>query len=97
MKKLLELIKIYKVQLLITFLVIFFFKSCINSHKVDKLEKIEKQNKESIDSLKNALKTEKIKIHSFYDNWITNKDRGPQLMELHMVVKDNLKKEQENK
>lgn len=97
MKKLFELIRTYKIQLLTIFLVIFFFKSCINSRKVEKLEKIEKQNKESIDSLKNTLKTEKIKIHSFYDNWITNKDRGPQLMELHLIVKENLKKEQENK
>jgi hypothetical protein len=33
----------------------------------------------------------------FYDNWITEKNRSPQLMELHMIVKENIKKEQENK
>lgn len=44
-----------------------------------------------------AHKKEKIAIHSFYDNWITQKDRGPQLMELHFIVKENLKKEQESK
>jgi hypothetical protein len=64
---------------------------------VTKLEKMEKQNISMIDSLKIAHKKEKIAIHSFYDNWITQKDRGPQLMELHFIVKENLKKEQESK
>jgi hypothetical protein len=63
---------------------------------VGKLEKIVKQNTSTIDSLKVAHKKEKIAIHGFYDNWITQKDRGPQLMELHLIVKDNLKKEQGN-
>jgi hypothetical protein len=97
MKKLIELIKTYKLQILIFLTVIFFFRSCSNSSKVDKLEKIEKRNIVTIDSLKVAHKNEKIKIHSFYDNWITQKDRGPQLMELHFIVKENLKKEQESK
>jgi hypothetical protein len=64
---------------------------------VTKLEKIQKQNVSMIDSLKTTHKNEKIAIHSFYDNWITQKDRGPQLMELHFIVKENLKKEQESK
>ena len=97
MKKLIELIKTYKLQILIGLTVIFFFKSCSNSSKVSKLEKIEKQNITTIDSLRIAHKKEKIAIHSFYDNWITQKDRGPQLMELHFIVKENLKKEQESK
>jgi hypothetical protein len=97
MKKLIELIKTYKLQILIFLTVIFFFRSCGNSSKVDKLEKIEKRNVATIDSLKVAHKNEKIGIHSFYDNWITQKDRGPQLMELHFIVKENLKKEQESK
>lgn len=97
MKKLIELVKIYKLQILIVLTVIFFFKSCSNSSKLDKLEKIKKQNVATIDSLKMAHKNEKIEIHSFYDNWITQKDRGPQLMELHFIVKENLKKEQESK
>lgn len=97
MKKFIDLIKTYKIQLLIVFLVIFFFRSCSNSRQVDKLEKIEKQNTLIIDSLKTKIKTDRINIHSFYDNWITQKDRGPQLMELHLIVKDNLKKEQETK
>jgi hypothetical protein len=97
MKKLIELIKTYKLEILIGLTVIFFFKSCSNSSKVSKLEKIEKQNITTIDSLRIAHKKEKIAIHSFYDNWITQKDRGPQLMELHFIVKENLKKEQESK
>ena len=97
MKKLIELIKTYKFQILIFLTVIFFFKSCSNSSKVGKLEKNEKQYVFTIDSLKTAHKNEKIAIHSFYDNWITQKDRGPQLMELHLIIKGNLKKEQESK
>jgi hypothetical protein len=97
MRKLIELIKTYKLQILIFLTVIFFFRSCSNSSKVSKLEKIEKENIATIDSLKIAHKKEKIEIHSFYDNWITQKDRGPQLMELHFIVKENLKKEQESK
>jgi hypothetical protein len=97
MKKLIELIKTYKLEILIGLTVIFFFRSCSNSSKVSKLEKIEKQNITTIDSLRIAHKKEKIAIHSFYDNWITQKDRGPQLMELHFIVKENLKKEQESK
>jgi len=97
MKKLIELVKTYKLQILIFLTIIFFFKSCSNSSKVSKLEKNEKQNIFTIDSLKTSHKNEKIAIHSFYDNWITQKDRGPQLMELHLIIKGNLKKEQESK
>jgi hypothetical protein len=97
MKKLIELIKIYKLQILIVLSVFFFFRSCSNSSKVSKLQKIEKQSITIIDSIKIAHKNEKIAIHGFYDNWITQKDRGSQLMELHLIVKENLKKEQESK
>jgi hypothetical protein len=97
MKKLIELIKLYKLQILIVLTVFFFFRSCSSSSKVAKLEKIEKHNITTIDSIMIAHKKEKIAIHSFYDNWITQKDRGPQLMELHFIVKENLKKEQESK
>ena len=97
MKKLIELIKTYKLEILVFLTVIFFFRSCSNSSRVTKLEKIEKQNISMIDSLKLAHKNEKIAIHGFYDNWITQKDRGQQLMELHLIVKENLKKEQESK
>ena len=97
MKKLIELIKTYKLEILVFLTVIFFFRSCSNSSKVSKLEKIQKQNVSTIDSMKIAHKNDKIAIHGFYDNWITQKDRGQQLMELHLIVKENLKKEQESK
>ena len=97
MKKLTDLIKTYKLQILIVLTVFFFFRSCSSSSKVAKLEKIEKHNITTIDSIMIAHKKEKIAIHGFYDNWITQKDRGPQLMELHFIVKENLKKEQESK
>lgn len=104
MEKIIELIKTYKIQLLILFLVIFFFKSCSSSRNVNKLEKINKENTQTIDSLlmvtktqRDLIKSERIKVHSWYDNWITQKDRSPQLMELHSVVKSNIRKEEESK
>ena len=97
MKKLIDLIKTEKLQILIVLTFFFFFRSCSNSSKVTKLEKIQKQNIAKYDSVVIAHKNEKIAIHSFYDNWITQKDRGPQLMELHFIVKEKLKKEQESK
>jgi len=97
MKKLIDLIKTYKLQILIVLTFFFFFRSCSNSSKVTKLEKIQKQNIAKYDSVVIAHKNEKIAIHSFYDNWITQKDRGSQLMELHFIVKEKLKKEQESK
>jgi hypothetical protein len=97
MKKLIDLIKTYKLQILVVLTLFFFFRSCSNSSKVTKLEKNEKKNIATIDSINIVHKNDKIAIHSFYDNWITQKDRGPQLMELHFIVKENLKKEQESK
>ena len=97
MKKLIDLIKTYKLEILAFLTIIFFFRSCVNSSKVTKLEKNEKQYIFKIDSLNIAHKNEKIAIHGSYDNWITQKDRGPQLMELHLIVKENLKKEQDSK
>jgi hypothetical protein len=98
MENIIELIKKHKTKLLIVLLVIFFFKSCSNSRSVTKLEKVVITQTKNIDSLnlivnkqKEQIKLEKIKIHSYYDNWITQKNRGGQLMELHFVVKNNLK------
>jgi hypothetical protein len=89
---------------LILLTVIFFFRSCGNSRKVDELEKLKSENTKMIDSLSSVIKAqkdsivvEKIKIHSYYDNWITEKNRGPQLMELHFIIKNNLKELQQSK
>ena len=37
------------------------------------------------------MRIEKINIHLEYDDWISSKDRGTQLMELHSIVKNNVK------
>lgn len=98
MENIIEFFKKHKVKVLSILLVIFFFKSCGGSRDISKLEKIQTKNIATIDSLNSVvakqneqIKLEKIKIHIFYDNWITEKDRGGQLMELHFVVKNNLK------
>ena len=105
MKKFIELIKKYKVYILGVLLVIFFFRSCSKSTQVrksdkvvtekevviDSLENVIKIQKETIDGFPEVIRQEKIKLHTDYDNYISEKDRGEQLMELHMIVKENLK------
>jgi len=105
MKNIIELVKKYKVYILAGFLVIFFFRSCVKSSQVRKFEKSNSQTQMVIDSLNNVintqrdtinnfpkiLKQEKLSIHMEYDNWISDRDRSPQLMMLHGIVKDNIK------
>jgi len=105
MKNFIEFIKKYRIHILSTLLFIFFFRSCIKSGEVRKLEKNETKQTEMVDSLtkiingqkdtiKNiseVIRIEKIKVHTEYDNYISSKDRGEQLMQLHMVVKNNIK------
>lgn len=98
MKKFKEIIVKYKVYILSVLLLFFFFKSCSKSAKIKKLENfnvtlidsLSKQN-QSIDSFPEKMRVEKINIHLNYDIWISEKDRGPQLMELHKLVKNNIK------
>jgi hypothetical protein len=96
MKKFIELIKKYKVYILSGLLLIFFFKSCSKSTEIKKLDKLSITQKTQIDSLSNKLdsipeiiRVDKINIHLEYDEWISSKDRGSQLMELHS--KNNIK------
>jgi len=105
MKKIIEFVKKYKIHILTTLLFIFFFRSCSKSGDVRKLEKSNIKQTEVIDSLtavvngqkdtinniSEVIRLEKIKVHTEYDNYISGKDRGEQLMELHMVVKQNIK------
>jgi hypothetical protein len=105
MKKIIEFVKNYKIHILASLLVIFFFRSCSKSSDVRKLEKSNIKQTEVIDSLtavvngqkdtinniSEVIRLEKIKVHTEYDNYISGKDRGEQLMELHMVVKQNIK------
>ena len=98
MKKVIEFIKKYKVYILSALLLIFFFKSCSKSGDIRKMEKLNETQSVKIDSLTKKLdsipeivRVEKINIHLEYDSWISSKDRGSQLMELHSVVKENIK------
>jgi predicted HTH domain antitoxin len=105
MKNFIESIKKYKLYILGVLLVIFFFRSCSKSTQARKADKNVTEKEMVIDSLQNVIKEqkltinefpeiirqEKIKLHSEYDNYISEKDRGQQLMELHMIVKENLK------
>jgi hypothetical protein len=105
MKKVIEFVKKYKIHILSSFLFIFFMRSCIKSGEVRKLEKVKTSNENVIDSLttlvngqkdtinniSEVIRQEKLKVHREYDNYISSKDRGDQLMELHMVVKKNIK------
>ena len=105
MKNVIEFVKKYKVYVLATLCLIFFFRSCQksgeirkmgkynteNSTVVDSLENVISVQKKTIDNIPNLIKGEKLKVHTDYDNYISGKNRGEQLMELHMVVKDNIK------
>ena len=105
MKKIIDFIKKYKIHILSSLLFIFFIRSCSNSGQVRKLEKLKTKNEITIDSLNNLIKgqkdtisnisevirQEKIKVHTEYDNYISEKDRGEQLMELHKLVKQKIK------
>jgi hypothetical protein len=105
MKNVIEFVKKYKVYILATLCFIFFFRSCQKSGElrkmdknktesstvVDSLENVISVQKKTIDNIPNLIKGEKLKIHTDYDNYISGKNRGEQLMELHMVVKDNIK------
>lgn len=104
MKKFIEFLKKYKIHILSALLFIFFMRSCMKSGEVRKLEKVKTQNENKIDSLTSlvngqkdtinniseVIRQEKLKVHREYDNYISSKDRGPQLMDLHMIVKKNI-------
>jgi len=105
MKKVIEFVKTYKVYILAGLLVIFCFSSCVKSGEVRKLEKTNIKQTEVTDSLKRivvgqkdtinniseVIRQTKIKVHTEYDNYIAAQNRGEQLMELHKLVKKNLK------
>ena len=104
MKKVIDFVKKFKIHILATLLFIFLMRSCIKSGEVRKLEKVKTTNENVIDSLtrlvngqkdtinniSEVIRQEKIKVHRGYDDYISSKDRGPQLMELHAVVKKNI-------
>ena len=105
MKKFIDLVKKYKVYILSILFLFFFFRSCTKSTEIKKLTKENNNNgivvdslnneiklrQQKIDSLPEIMRIEKINIHLEYDEWISSKDRGQQLMELHSIVKNNVK------
>jgi len=105
MKKFIDLVKKYKVYILVILLLFYFFRSCSKSTTikkltrevdnnglvVDSLENEIKLRQQKIDSVPEIMRVEKINIHLEYDEWISSKDRGQQLMELHSIVKNNVK------
>ena len=98
MKKVIDFIKKNKVYVLGILFVFFFFRSCQKSVSADNLEKsnIELQEKvdryeEKIDSFPEILRKEKLSIYLSLDDTISRVDRGPQLMELHKMIKDSVK------
>ena len=109
MKNFVEFLKKYKIHILSMFLFIFLVRSCSKSGQVTKLEKTNVKNTELIDSLNSVIKgqkdtinnisevirQEKIKVHTEYDNYISSKNRGEQLMELHKIVKQKIKELEE--
>lgn len=104
MKKFIETVKKYNIYILSALFLVFFFRSCSKSTQLKKLDKaitfnttlVDSLNTEikvrqqKIDSLPEIIRAEKINLHLEYDEWISKKDRGPQLMELHSVVKSNI-------
>ena len=96
--KIIELIKKYKVYILAALLIVFFFKSCSKSSNIKKLERtnVELRSKvdsyeSKIDSFPEILRKEKLSIYLSLDDTISRVDRGPQLMQLHKMIKDSVK------
>jgi hypothetical protein len=62
-----------------------------NERVIDSLTSVVNGQKDTINNISEVIRMEKIRVHRNYDNYISSKDRGDQLMELHMVVKKNIK------
>lgn len=98
--KALDLIKKYKIHILVSLLIIVFFRSCGKSRTITGLEKKEKISIETIDSLKldislktakidsfpSILRIEKLSIHLMYNDTISKLDRTSQTMWLQKNV-----------
>jgi hypothetical protein len=89
-KPLINFIEIHAVKILSVLLFITWIGSCNKGRNVSKLEKKNSNLTHEVDSLRGltknfpeTLRVEKLKIHQEYDLWISKKDRGEQLMDLH--------------
>jgi hypothetical protein len=90
LKPLLDFTKIHAVKILTGLLILTYVGSCNKGKSVRKLEKQNNELTTQVDSLRSVtsgfgeiLRIEKLKIHQDYDLWISKKDRGEQLMDLH--------------
>jgi hypothetical protein len=59
--------------------------------QLDSLIRLNDNLQQKADSFPEVLRKQKLNIHMEYDNYISKQDRGKQLMDLHMIVKDNIK------
>jgi len=96
-KNLIDFLKKHGTKILVILLVISFFRSCSGGRSIKKLERSNKSLVEQVDSLNTVIKEKdkeiahfpeeirlkSLSIHQEYDLWISKRDRGPQLMELH--------------
>jgi hypothetical protein len=106
MKNIIEMVKKYKVYILGVLLALFFMRSCSRGVVISKMEKSDKVKIEEMDSLKSVitlqknkidsfaevLREEKLSIYLYLDDTISRVDRSPQLMGLHKMIKDEVKK-----
>ena len=104
MKNFITFIKKYKIYILSTLLIIFFFKSCGKSREIKRLEKSISTLKYESDSTSKhkdsvilIIKNKHYDDLELIDSWIKQKDRGPQLMELHPIVDSLLKQSNAHK
>jgi hypothetical protein len=101
----LDFIKKYRIHILVSIMVIFFFRSCGRGRTISKMEASESINIRLIDSLNSViiikdskldsipdiLRTEKLSIYLSLDDTISRVDRTPQLMGFHTIIKDRIK------
>ena len=87
-------IKKYKIHILSTLIVIFFIGSCNKGRKISRIEAelasmTETLNNEKFrsDSIIQSIKNQYYNNFEELDTWISNRDRGTQLMELHPIIK----------
>lgn len=106
MKNITTFLTKYKFYLVTILLLLIWVRSCSKSGNIRKLTKVNTElnqmilskdstnnlHKQIIDSFQYKLHKSNLSIHQEYDLWISQKDRGQQLMELHMIVKDNIRK-----
>lgn len=106
MKNVIEFLKNYKFHIAVSLIFIIGVRSCSKSSEIKHLQKIDIGHTHVTDSLNNQinfltqkidsfpelLRAEKLSIHIEYDNYISQQDRGKQLMDLHMIVKENITK-----